>query len=258
MSDSARDRDRVRDPDSARNSDRILAEAHRSLNNQRAGGRRRSIGKRSAALKRRHYMAKLLRIGFAVAAIVVAAMVAGLLVDGIGFAGLMATALAIVVAAFVLGRYPQMHAPDVSQLNTGNVRSMVGKTELWLEAQRPALPAPAVRIVDQLGVQLDTLGLQLEGIDPAQPAVSEIRKLVGEHLPGTIETWRRIPAHLRSEARGGQTPDSQLTEALGKISAEVDEVTRQLAAGDLDNLAIRTRYLDYRYGNAMDEPETPA
>ena len=244
--------------DSARNSDRILTEARRTLANQRAGGRRRSIGKRSAALKRRHLAQKLVRIVMAVFAILVASTVAGLIIDGIGFTGILLTVLAIIVAVTLFGRYPRMAAPDVSQLNTGDVRTMVGRTELWLEAQRPALPAPAVRIVDQLGVQLDTLGMQLEGIDPTEPAAQEVRKLVGEHLPGTIEAWRRIPPHLRREERGGETPDKQLTDALGKISAEIDEVTRQLAAGDLDNLAIRSRYLDYRYGTAINEPENPA
>lgn len=249
----------------AHDSARILADAHRSLAHQRAGGRRGSIGKRSAEMKRRHWTAKLVRMALAVVAILVAAMVAGLVIDGIGFGGIMATALAIVAAIAVFGRYPRLAAPDLSQLNTGNVRQMVGRTELWLEAQRTALPAPAARIVDQLGVQLDTLGQQLEGIAPAEPAVAEVRKLVGEHLPGTIASWQRIPAHLRRENHSGTTPDAQLTDALGKISAEIDDVTRRLAAGDLDNLAIRTRYLDYRYGNgagsdgaALNEPENPA
>jgi len=83
---------------------------------------------------------------------------------------------------------------------------MVARTELWLEAQRPALPAPAVNLIDQIGVQLDGLGLQLEGIDPAEPAVSEVRKLVGEHLPGMVESY---PAAFRqtsgaSSARGAR------------------------------------------------------
>jgi hypothetical protein len=50
-----------------------------------------------------------------------------------------------------------------------------------------------VQLVDQIGVQLDGLGVQLEGIDPAEPAVAEVRKLVGEHLPGMVESYRRIP-----------------------------------------------------------------
>ncbi len=242
----------------AHDSDRILAEAQRSLTHQQHGGRRRSIGKRSAALKRKHLVAKLMRMAAAVLAVLIAATVAGIVIGGIGFSGILLTVLAMIVALFVFARYPQFKMPDVAQLNTGNTRTMVGRTELWLEAQRPALPAPAVQIVDRLGAQLDALGLQLEGVDPAEPAVAEVRKLVGEHLPGTIQTWKRIPAHLRQEERGGQTADQQLTEALSKISAEIDEVTRQLAAGDLDSLAVRTRYLDYRYGSTLDQPENPA
>ena len=35
---------------------------------------------------------------------------------------------------------------------------------------------------------------------------------------------------------------------MSKISKEIDSVTRQLAEGSLDDLAIRHRYLDYKYG----------
>jgi hypothetical protein len=104
--------------------------------------------------------------------------------------------------------------------------------------------------VDDLGVQLDALGRQLEHVDPAHPAAAEVRKLVGEHLPEMIDAYRRIPDHLRREQRAGSSPDAQLAESLGKISREIDSVTRQLAEGSLDDLAIKSRYLDYRYGDA--------
>jgi len=109
--------------------------------------------------------------------------------------------------------------------------------------------------VDQIGVQLDALGVQLEHIDPLHPAAVETRKLVGETLPGMIDAYRKVPPPLRTEKRAGATPDAQLTESLSKISHEIDRVTRQLADGALDDLAIRTRYLDYRYG-AAGEPES--
>ena len=79
-----------------------------------------------------------------------------------------------------------------------------------------------------------------------------MRKLVGEHLPGMVESYRKIPAHLRREERGGRNADQQLADGLGKISKEIDEITRQLAAGDLDALAVRGRYLDYRYGEGLE------
>jgi hypothetical protein len=72
-----------------------------------------------------------------------------------------------------------------------------------------------------------------------------------------VDAYRKIPAALRKEARAGATPDQQLVESLGKISAEIDSVTRQLADGALDDLAIRTRYLDYRYGAAGEPAALP-
>jgi len=235
----------------AHQSDRILASAGQSLANNRAGGRR-SIGKRSAELKRQHIGKKAARMAMAVGVIMVAAMTAGLVLNGIGFTGVMVLALSIVAALWFFATFPKMKVPALSALNTGDVRTMVGRTELWLEAQRPALPAPAVQLVDQIGVQLDGLGVQLEGIDPAEPAVAEVRKLVGEHLPGMVESYRKIPQHLRREERGGRNADQQLADGLGKISTEIDTITRQLASGDIDALAVRGRFLDYRYGEGLD------
>lgn len=242
--------------DTTRQSEAILREAKSSLVTQRQGGYHRrtgSIGRGSASLKAKHWKKKLGRILLAVAGVWLAASVIGLVIDGLGFVGLMGAVIATAAALFVFGNYPKMKVPQRSELNRGDARQLVGRTELWLEHQRPALPPPAVTLVDQIGVQLDALGLQLEHVDQHHPATAEVRKLVGEHLPEMVDSYRKIPGHLRGEKRGGSSPDQQLTESLGKISEEIDSVTRQLAEGSLDDLAIRTRYLDYRYG-AKDAP----
>lgn len=234
----------------------MLADARRTLVDQRAGGRRvaaetHSIGRRSRELKNRHLLGRIWRMLLGVIGVVVAAMIAGLVVGGMGFSGLFFTALAALMVAVLLLRYPRLKVPTRQQLAQGSLKSIVGNTELWLETQRPALPAPAVRVVDQLGVQLDALGLQLAQVGEDQPAAAEIRKLVGEHLPELVATYTAIPAHLRGQPRAGRTPDEQLTESLTKISGEIDSVTRQLADGSIDDLAIKARYLDYKYGGAL-------
>ncbi|MDE2595647.1 MAG: hypothetical protein KGL44_02095 [Sphingomonadales bacterium] len=235
----------------ASDADRILAEARSSLVRQQAGGRRGnvSIGQRSAEMKRQHQARKAMLMAGAVAAIVVVAMGTGILINGIGFGGLFLTVLAIVAALGVLSQFPRLRVPELGSINRGSVRALVGNTELWLENQRRALPPPAVDVVDRLGVQLDALGLQLEGLDESLPAVGEVRKLVGEHLPELVSTYTSIPAQLRGEAHGGQSPDQQIAESLGRISNEIDSVTRQLAEGQIDKLAIRTKFLDYKYGD---------
>ncbi|MGN6498394.1 MAG: hypothetical protein ACTHK5_13820 [Tsuneonella sp.] len=246
--------------DSTRESERIMGEARQSLAVQRAGGLHRaprSIGRGSAALKSRHLAAKLRRILMVVAGIVFAAMVGGIVLDGIGTTGVLVVLMAVVAAVVLFSAFPKMEAPRRADLNKGDVKQMVGRTELWLERQRPALPPPAANLVDQIGVQLDALGLQLEGIDQNHPAAREVRTLVGETLPGMVDSYRKIPDHLRREERAGATPDQQITESLGKISAEIDHVTRQLASGALDDLAVKTRYLDYKYGDADPAEQEP-
>jgi len=244
----------------AQQNDKILAEARRTLEFQRSGGRRRQppIGRGSAELRQQNLKTRIKLIGGSLLAIVFAAMAVGIVIDGIGFTGIMVAFLAVVACTFLFSNFPKVRVPKRADLNTGDVRHMVARTELWLESQRPALPPPAVTLVDKIGTQLDALGLQLETVDPGHPAAQETRKLVGETLPGMVDAYRRIPTQLRREQRAGSSPDQQIVESLGKISTEIDHVTRQLAAGALDDLAVRTRYLDYKYGDAEEPaPETP-
>ncbi len=126
------------------------------------------------------------------------------------------------------------------------------RTELWLEHQRAALPPPAAAVLDDMGVQLDTLGAQLQAVDPNHPAARDIRKLVGDVLPETVESYRRIPANMRRDNSAGSTPDEQVTHSLTNIAKELDSINRQLSTGAMDDLAIKHRYIDYKYGTGDD------
>ena len=240
--------------DLTRDSERIIQDARTVRDDNRSGGRHRrapSIGAGSAKIKRDLWTRRIRNVLIALFGIWVAAGVAGMVIDGIGFAGVMAVLVASVIAIAVLGNYPKLRTPKRESLNKGNVKDMVARTELWLENQRPALPAPAAKIVSDMGVQLDALGLQLQGVDQNHPKAREVRSLIGEQLPEMIDSYRKIPAHLRAEKRAGTTPDQQLTDSLGKISGEIDSITRQMAEGSLDDLAIKHRYLDYKFGEGV-------
>ena len=239
--------------DLTRQSDHILQEGRALVRDNQQGGRHRldgrSIGRGSKQVKLKNMLKRAGYFGAAVVAIFMAASGAGMILNGIGFAGVMVAFFAVVAAGFIFANYPKVRIPDRADLSrTQDAKRLVERTEIWLESQRPALPAPAVRLVDDLGVQLDALGKQLADVDPAHPAAAETRKLVVEYLPETIDSYRKIPEALRREERAGSTPDAQLVDSLGKISKEIDHVTRQLAEGSLDDLAIRNRYLDYKYG----------
>ncbi|MEO1044085.1 MAG: hypothetical protein AAFX04_01445 [Pseudomonadota bacterium] len=232
------------------NSDQIMADARNALNNVRYA---RSIGLKSKALKRKHLWGKIGRVAIATGAVIVGAGIVGAIIGGIGIEGVMITALAVAGASYFFGKYPQMPIPKAEDLFRENLDVLAGKTEIWLEHQRPALPAPAVQLVDGIGVQLDRLAPQLQQLDEKEPAAMEVRKLVGEHLPELINGYKKIPPHLRKEERNGSTPDQQLVDGLGVIRDEIDTVTRQLANGELDKLAVRGRFLELKYQGATDE-----
>jgi len=237
--------------DSTRESEQILSAARTSLQVQREGGTHRpgkSIGKGSANVKLKTWLKRAGYFGVALIAIMGAMSIVGSIIGGIGFWGIVTAFFAMIGAAFIFSNFPKVKVPKRAELTQGNPKQMVARTEIWLEAQRPALPPPAVDIVDQLGVQLDSLATQLETVDQSHPSVREVRELVGEYIPETIDNYRKIPEHMRSEEHAGKSPDAQLTDSLSKISGEIDRVTRKLAEGALDDLAIKDRYLDYRYG----------
>lgn len=238
----------------AHHSDMIIRAAGQSLANQRAGGRR-LVPQGARAIRRGHFGRKLRNMVFAVVGIWLGLSIIGSIIQGIGFTGLLVGGAATLIALWLFGKYPQMKMPTLDDLNPAqtDVRKLVGQTELWLEGQRKALPPPAVQLVDTIGLQLDVLGAQLAQADQDHPKAAEVRKLVGEHLPGLIQGYKQIPEHLRYEERAGSSPNKQFLDGLSTISAEIDSVTRQLAMGPIDNLAIKSRYLEYKYGDAGDE-----
>lgn len=234
-------------------SDQVMAEAGRALQDARF---RRSIGQRSEAMKRAHWYKRLGRAAVATAGILVGAAVVGGIVNGIGFWGVMITAGLIAASIWGFTNYPKMKIPTPEILVQSDLKSLAGKTEIWLENQRPALPAPAVKIVDDIGAQLDMLSPQLQKLDDKEPAAYEVRKLVGEHLPELINGYRSIPASMRGKDNDmGKTPDEQLIGGLALIEQEIAGVTRQIAKGDIDNLSIRGRYLELKYDKSA-EAET--
>lgn len=145
--------------------------------------------------------------------------------------------------------------PSLPQLAKTPARKLVANTQLWLEAQRRDLPAAAVPILRTIGGQLDALAAQLDKIDEAAPAVAQVRALVGEHLPAVVSAYIAVPVPLRGQSHAGASPDAQLVTALQQISREITSVTRQLAEGALDRLAIETRFLEAKWGESAPGPD---
>lgn len=226
-------------------SEQIIRHAEDFLRRVSPEGRARA--RRARERRRKAFMRIAKRLILATAGIFIAAIVAGLVLGPIGDTGVMVTALALVVAWAAIFFLSQTPEPTTEALVQSDIAMLPGRTEEWLERQRPALPAPAARLVDGIGVKLDALGGQLQGLDPREPAAAEVRRLLGEELPELVKGYQRVPTSLRREARDGPSPDAQLIEGLRLVDSELQRMTEQLAAGDLDALATRGKYLELKY-----------
>ncbi|WP_373490291.1 hypothetical protein [Parasphingorhabdus sp.] len=214
---------------------------------------RRSIGHRSHKLKQSHLFKKFGRAALWTVGVLVGASIIGGILSGIGFWGVMISAALIAGGIWASMSFPKMKMPTPETILKSDLKSLAGKTEIWLENQRPALPAPAVQIVNGIGVQLDMLSPQLNKLNEGDSAAYEVRKLVGEHLPELINGYRAIPVSLRSQSNdSGQSPDEQLINGLTLIEKEIAGVTQQIAKGDIDNLSIRGRYLELKYDKSAE------
>ena len=190
---------------------------------------------------------RLTRVALAEAALLVAALAFALLVGPIGLLGGVALFALMLVAAVVLLSIQTAPPPTPERLREAPLKALPDQTARWLAAQRPALPAPAIGLVDQIGRRLDALTPQLATLDEREPAAVEVRKLVGEQLPEFLKGYQRVPASLRGVERNGKTPDAELVQGLEVIERQLAGMSQELAQGDLDGLATRGRFLEIKY-----------
>lgn len=163
-----------------------------------------------------------------------------------GFALVAVAALIVAMTAVVLRKRPAP-VPTPEKIAQAELKTLPAQTARWLEAQRPALPAPAVTLVERLDRRLDTLAGQLATLDDDSPVAGEIRRLVGEQLPAFVADYARVPPTMRATPRNGKTPDQQLVEGLGVIEREMGDISARLAQSDLDALETKRRFLEVKY-----------
>ena len=221
-----------------------LTQAEEMLRRVSPEGRAQAKRERQARARRRNrLMGRMVVVALVAMLVLYLLAIAG--IGGPAVAGAVATAAILFAIVTLRGR---SGAPEREALATTDLRRLPTQTGAWLATQRPALPAPAVRLTDALGRRLEELEPQLARLSPQEPAAEAVRKLVGTELPALIEGWQGVPPSLRAQPQAsGRTPDAQLLDGLRLIDEEVARMTEQLARGALDEVATQGRYLELKY-----------
>lgn len=230
-------------------SDRILADADAVL--RRHSDRGQSLSTRARVRRNAGLIRKVKYAFWAVLAIVLTSAVAGFVLP-LGTTGVMIVLGVMIAALLLIALAPTESRVKTEALAQTELAALPLKTEIWLENQRKALPAPAVTLVDSIGVKLEILAPQLERLSEQEPAAQEVRRLLADHLPELVTGYQSIPAPLRREERNGRVPEKQLVEGLSVIDAEIGRMSESLASGDLDKLATQNRFLELKYQEAKE------
>ena len=230
-------------------SERVLADAEAVL--RRHSERGQSLSARARQRRNAGLMRKVKYAFWAVLTVLLGSVVAGFVLP-LGTTGVM-IALGVMIAALLLiALLPTETKVKSEALAQTPLTALPLQTEIWLENQRKALPAPAITLVDSIGVKLETLAPQLERLDPQDPAAQDVRRLLSDHLPELVTGYQSIPQPMRREQRNGRVPEQQLIDGLGVIDAEIARMSEQLASGDLNKLATQNRFLELKYQEAKE------
>jgi hypothetical protein len=225
-------------------SDDVLARAEAAL--QRHGGRSR-LQQRTVSRMVQAGKIKAKRFAWLTVGFLVGVPLFSLLVTPIGLLGFLLSIMAYFGLALAVVLAPAVRDVPVADLPTAPLKALPLSTEAWLSGQRRALPPPAQRLADGIGLKLEQLATQVQALDEKEPAALEVRRLIADDLPELINGYLRVPAHLRREGLNGMSPDRQLVEGLGVVDAELQRMSEQLASGDLHRLATQGRYLELKY-----------
>lgn len=226
-------------------SERIMAQADELL--RRVSPAARDLARRQRQRRRQELMKRVRRAVIAAVVAFLGMALAGGILSLFSDGWVLLTILVTAVLAFGFLVFPGSGEPTSEKLAEAELPALPAKTEQWLASQRLALPPPAARQLDTIATRLEELRPQLANLDPREPAAVEVRRLVGVELPELVEGYKRVPDHLRKDAGDGRSPEKQLVEGLEIVEDEIQRMTRQLAAGELDALATQGKFLELKY-----------
>ena len=210
-------------------------------------GAAREAARRERQRLNRDLGRRLARVGVAVGAISIATIVVGLIVPIGMFGFLAAVGLAIGIAALLafVPSEPVAKAPSTDLPNG----QMVQRFDSYLYRSRGALPAPARAEIDAISARLPALKQALERVDALDPKAQDARRLMSIHLPGLIDRYVNVPSEFRRQADGeGLTVDERLVDGLSAARTALDEISEDLARGDLAAFETQGRFIKSRYG----------
>jgi len=214
----------------------------------------RESAKRSLQRGFRSFLIRLRRAGITFASLLGALVV---YMIAAGFPGILTFLLAmfaIMMAAFLVMFFPVRNRrreresfgprPTVDGGKAVRLDRLASGTEDWLLERCRALPHQAAPALDHIVDRLRDLQPSLATVPAESPLGGEARRLIGEHLPGLVDTYLNLPPAERSFQAETSV---QLADSLGIVAGQLDDLCERIATERRMGFDTERRFIESRY-----------
>ncbi|HEY0326894.1 MAG TPA: hypothetical protein VGC46_13090 [Allosphingosinicella sp.] len=183
-----------------------------------------------------------------------------LIIAGIatGYLGIVTTILALfaafVVSVLVLfwpssGRRDDHGGPVIDATATHRLDRLASQTEDWLVQRARGLPHEAGPALDRIVMRLRELEPALAGTSTDNPNGDEAQRLIGQHLPGLVNTYLGLPPQERAP---GAEHSRRLADSLAIVADELDHLCEKVGCERIASFDVERRFIETRYRDGND------
>lgn len=176
-----------------------------------------------------------------------------------GVLGWIAAPLAL-VAAFVIsvlvlfwpsrgGRRDEDLGPVIDATATHRLDRLAAQTEDWLVQRAPGLPRDSGPALDRIVARLRELEPALARTSADTPNGGEAKRLIGQHLPGLVNTYLGLPP---SERQPAAEHSRRLADSLAIVADELDRLCDKVGCERIASFDVERRFIETRYRDGDD------
>ena len=139
--------------------------------------------------------------------------------------------------------------PVIDATATHRLDRLAAQTEDWLVQRARALPNEAGPSLDRIVARLRELEPALAGTLSDTPNGGEAQRLIGQHLPGLVNTYLGLPPQERAP---GAEHSRRLADSLVIVADELDHLCEKVGCERIASFDVERRFIETRYRDGND------
>ena len=139
--------------------------------------------------------------------------------------------------------------PVIDATASHRLDRLASQTEDWLVQRSRGLPHEAGPALDRIVARLRELEPALARTSSDTPNGGEAQRLIGQHLPGLVNTYLGLPPQERAP---GAEHSRRLADSLAIVADELDALCDKVGCERIASFDVERRFIETRYRDGND------